>query len=266
MNLLRRELKANLKSLLIWSGVMAALIYMGMIKYSAFAKTGVAVNEFFDQLPEPLMMILGIVPGTDLTTVAVFYSIFFLYFLLLAAVHATMLGTIIIAKEERDKTADFLFVKPIKRHHAIMIKVIAAMINITILNLVTFIVSIISTAPHTEESSLTQQILFVMIGLYLVQFIFLGLGLLFGAIAKRSKEGTAIGAAIILGTFLLKVLIDLRQNLDGLDFLTPFRYFKPNELMFENHVDLVYTILAVAIFILTTGLTFYFFKKRDLRN
>ena len=161
MNLLLRELRANLKSLLIWSAIMAGLIYMGMIKYSAFAKTGGAVNSLFDQMPQPMLTVLGIVPGTDLTTVAVFYSIFFLYFSLLAAIHAVMLGTIIIAKEERDKTADFLFVKPITRHHAIRIKVIAAMIQIIVLNFVTWTFSLISTAPYSEGNSLFKPITFV---------------------------------------------------------------------------------------------------------
>lgn len=266
MNILRRELRANLKSLIIWSAVMAALIYMGMIKYSAFEKTGGAVNSFFDQMPAPLLTVLGIVPGTDLTTVAVFYSIFFLYFSLLAAVHATMLGALIISKEERDKTADFLFVKPITRHHAILIKVIAAMIQVTILNIVTFVFSLVSTAPYNDGSSLAKPIFYVMIGLYLIQLFFLGTGLLLGAVARRSKEGTAIGSAIILGTFILKVIIDLKKDLDWLDILTPFRYFQSNDLMFKQHIAWEYAFLTVGIVAITITLTFYFFKKRDLRS
>lgn len=63
MNILKRELRANLKSLMIWSASMAALIYMGMIKYSAFEKTGAAVNDFFEQLPPAMMKVMGIKPG-----------------------------------------------------------------------------------------------------------------------------------------------------------------------------------------------------------
>ena len=37
MNIFMRELKANLKSLLIWSGIILLLIIMAVVKFSAFA-------------------------------------------------------------------------------------------------------------------------------------------------------------------------------------------------------------------------------------
>lgn len=264
MNILLRELKANLKSLLIWSVSMAALIYMGMIKYSAFSKTGEAINDFFKQMPTTVLEILGIDGGADLTSVGVFYSIFFLYFLLLAAVHATMLGALIIAKEERDKTADFLFVKPIKRNRVITFKIIAALINISVLNLVTFVFSVISTAQYTNGSSITKQIFYVTTALYILQMLFLGIGLLLGGLLKRSKTGTSIGSAIILGTFLLKVVIDLKKDINYLDFLTPFRYFNPSDLMSKMQLDPWYSLLAIVVAIVCAALTYYFFNKRDL--
>lgn len=266
MNILLRELKANLKSLLIWSASMAALIYIGMIKYSAFTKTGDAINELFNQMPESVLKVLGISLGTDLTSVGVFYSIFFLYFLLLAAVHATMLGALIIAKEERDKTADFLFVKPIKRNRAITFKIIAALINISVLNLVTFVVSVISTAQYTDGNSITKQILYVTIALYILQILFLGIGLLLGGLVKHSKVGTSIGSAIILGTFLLKVVIDLKKDINYLDFLTPFRYFNPSDLMFKLQINMGYALLSIIIAVVCIALTYFFFNKRDLSS
>ena len=37
MNIFLRELKANLRSLLIWSAIIILLIFMAVTKYSAFA-------------------------------------------------------------------------------------------------------------------------------------------------------------------------------------------------------------------------------------
>ena len=37
MNIFLRELKANLKSLLIWSGIIVLLIIMAVAKFTAFA-------------------------------------------------------------------------------------------------------------------------------------------------------------------------------------------------------------------------------------
>ena len=44
----------------------------------------------------------------------------------MATVHAAMLGADIISKEERDKTAEFLFVKPISRNKIIISKLLGS--------------------------------------------------------------------------------------------------------------------------------------------
>ena len=54
----------------------------------------------------------------DVSKISGYYSILFVYILLMATIHAAMLGADIIAKEERDKTSEFLFVKAfIKKYH-----------------------------------------------------------------------------------------------------------------------------------------------------
>ena len=55
----------------------------------------------------------------DLSKVSGYYGMLFIYLLLMATIHAAMLGATIIAKEERDKTSEFLFVKPVSRSKVI---------------------------------------------------------------------------------------------------------------------------------------------------
>ena len=57
----------------------------------------------------------------------------------MATIHAAMLGATIIAKEERDKTSEFLFAKPVLRSTIITAKLLAAFVNIVVFNLITFI-------------------------------------------------------------------------------------------------------------------------------
>lgn len=267
MNIFWRELRAHYKSFLVWSATMVFLIAAGMMKYSAFAKTGEAVNNMFDQFPEGVLKVMGFVSGSDLTSVGVFYSIFFLYFMLLMVVHSTLLGASIIAKEERDKTADFLLVKPLKRRQIITPKVCAALVMVVLFNLVTFVSSALFVAPYNESGqSLTGPIFRLTTVLLVIQVLFLGLGLCLGAWASKAERASGLATSIILGTFLLKVLIDLKADLDKLDFLTPFRYFNAMRVMYEKEVSAAYVILSLAIALLTTGATYYFFQKRDIHS
>jgi len=268
MNMVFRELKANYKSLLIWCVTMIFLIYAGMVKYSAFAKTGDAVNEVMDAIPPIAKKIFGLSQDLDLTSVAVFYSIFFIYFLLLASVHGLMLGAIILSKEERDRTSDFLFVKPIKRSQGITAKLCAAMINVLIFDIVTYLISILAVAPYEKEKSLSHPIFLVIVSLFLIHVLFLSIGFLLASITRSSKQATSLGSFLIIGSFLIKILTDLQSDLDFLNILSPFTYVNSNTILLQDHIDsgdqvhLIFTLVFTILFF--TG-TYYFFHKKDFR-
>ncbi|MDD2534264.1 MAG: ABC transporter permease subunit [Eubacteriales bacterium] len=267
MNIYLREIKANFKSLLVWSATMVFLVLAGMMKYSAFQKTGEAVNAMFNQMPAGILAVMGISADQDLTSVGVFYSIFFLYFLLLMTVHSSMLGVTVIAKEERDKTADFLLVKPIRRSCAITAKILAAITLVIAYNLVTFISSAMIVKPFNDTgTSLTGPIFYLTSCLLVIQILFLGLGLLFGALARTSEKASGMATAVILGTFILKILIDLKADLDYLDFLTPFRYFKAIDVMYKQEISIPYVILSVVLAGTAMAGTYWLYQKRDLHS
>jgi ABC-2 type transport system permease protein len=261
-----RELKANWRSFLVWSATMAFLIAGGMMKYSAFAKTGQAVNDLFKSLPASMMTVMGIDPGMDLSSVGVFYSIFFLYFMLLTSVHSCLLGASILAKEERDKTADFLLVKPIQRHQVVTAKILAALVQVVLFNLVTFVLSALFVGQaNTTGQPLNDKIFALTSALLIIQVLFLALGLLFGAWSRTAARAAGLATLVILGTFTLKALIDLNKDLKDLEFLTPFRYFKSAEVMFEHKMAAGYIILAAAVVVVSVAGTYFFYQKRDLR-
>ena len=265
MTIYLRELRANFKSFLIWAGTMVFLIYAGMMKYSAFAKTGESVNDLFRSLPQELLVAMGIDSGMDLSSIGAFYSIFFLYFLLLTSVHSCLLGVNIIAKEQRDKTADFLLVKPIKRRKVVSAKVAAALTFVILYNLVTLATSIVAVRPLNDTGmSLDGPILRLALALLIIQILFLSVGLFLGAWSSKAARASGLAAAVILGTFILKVLIDLNEDLEALEFLTPFRYFSSADVMFGGNVDWPYIILAGVLAVAFTAGAYYFFHQRDI--
>ncbi len=267
MNIFLRELRAHTKSLLVWSASMVFLVMGGMLKYSAFQKTGDAINDMFKDLPAGMMKVMGITSGQDLTSVGVFYSIFFLYFMLMMSVHSTMLGASIIAKEERDKTADFLLVKPVRRYQVVTAKICAALVLVVLFNLVTFVSSAIAVAPYNDSgTSLTGPIFSLTSALLVVQIMFLGIGLLLGAWAHNAEKASGLATTVILSTFLLKVFIDLKEEIHYLEFLTPFRYFKSYDVMFNHDIRIPFVILSLTVAIATIAGTYFFFQKRDLHS
>lgn len=263
MNVIKRELRANLKSLIIWSLSMTFLVYVGMVKYSAFAAAGQSVNEIFEQLP-PAMMKIFEIGGLDLTKISAFYALFYLYFNLLSGIHASMLGATIISKEERDKTADFLFVKPVERHKIITSKLIAALINVLVLNIVTCVASIYFISVYNTGDSITMEVLRSILALFFVQITFLSVGFASSALVQTTKKATGLSTLIILTTFMLSVGIDLNEDLDFLKYLTPFKYFNIAKVMNDATYPIVSLVLVFVIVILGLCVIYYKYPKKDL--
>jgi len=242
---------------------MIFFILAGMMKYSGYANAGVSVEALLDSLPPAVKVIMGL--GVfDLTKVAGFYGVFFLYFVLLGTVHAVMLGATIISKEERDKTADFLLVKPVKRSKVVTAKLAAAIINVIILNIVTLVTSIINVEMYNDGKPIHDEILKLMAVLFIFQLLFLSIGLVIGVLTRSTKKATGLSTAVLLSTFMLSVIIDLYDKLDFLKYLTPFKYFESKNIMFGGKLDPLYVGLTIIIIAICTGLTYSQYQKRDI--
>ncbi len=263
MNMILRELRANRKSLIIWSISMTLLILVGMVKYSAIEATGQSANELFNQLPEAMKSILG-TNGLDLTSIGGYYAIFFLYFMLLAGVHSILLGAVIISKEERDKTADFLFVKPVPRNKIITSKLIATLIQLIVFNLVTLIASIVIVAKYNKGESINQQIVQLMIALFILQLVFASIGLAISALVQNTKKATSLATVFLLSTFMLSVAIDLYDKIAFLKYITPFKYVNAADIMGGGAFELPFMFFSALIIIGGITITYHYFKKRDL--
>ncbi len=263
MTILKRELKANLKPLLIWCVAQVFIILAGMMKYVGFANSGTDINALLASMPKALMNAFGI-NNVDIASIDGFYTVFFLYFLLLASIHAVMFGAVIVSKEERDHSADFLFSKPVKRHTVITYKFIAGLINIAILNSVTLITSVVMIAQNNNGDGLFAGVSLLMIALLCVQIFFLALGFLLGAILKNTKIATSAATGFVLGTFFLSILADLSTKVEFLKYVTPFKAYESATVMFDRQIAVLPTAVLLVFSALFMVLTYKGFYDRDL--
>ena len=134
MNVFIVEMKAHRNVLIIWAVGIIFMVVAGMGKYVALSSSGQSMNDLFAQMPKSMQTLFGI-GSFDLSKASGYYGMLFLYLALMATIHAIMLGANIISKEERDKTAEFLFSKPISRNKIITAKLAAAFMNILIFNI-----------------------------------------------------------------------------------------------------------------------------------
>lgn len=242
---------------------MIALVASGMAKFAAYHSAGQSMTDLIAQLPQSIQIIFGF-SGFDLSQASGFYGVLFIYIALMATVHAVLLGTDIISKEERDKTSEFLFVKPISRRKIITAKLLAGLLNIVTLNLITLLSSLYFVNYFGKATSLNQDVEILMGGLLFLQLLFFFAGTAIASASKKPKRSASIATSVLLFTFILSFLTNINQNLTNLKYLTPFKYFDAKTLMAAGRLDPIYLAVSLVLIVILAILTYITYTDRDL--
>lgn len=265
MNIYIRELRAHRKSLIIWCIGMAFMAIGGMSKYSAALGAGVgSMNELIAKMPKSLQNLCGI--GVfDLSVALDYFGLMFLYIALLAAVHAVMLGAGIISKEERDKTVEFLMVKPVLRAKIITAKLLSALTMLIILNIVTFVSGFYILSKYSKDLPFAAGLTKLMLGMLVLQILFAVLGALLAAVFSKPKLSAAAGTGILLEMFMLSMVIDITGRFSFLKYFTFFKYFDAKDIL-KTGYRLAFPVITVILLCAALCGTYYYYKKRDLKT
>ena len=262
MNIFRRELRANLKSLIIWCVVMSLLILTGISKFSAYFNNPELV-KILDSMPKAMIDAMSL-RAFNLTTISGFYGIMFVYFAMLGAIAAAMWGSDVISKEERDKTVEFSLVLPVTRSKVITAKALAALVNCIVFVLVTALVSVGVAQKYTPDQAFYNYLTLEMEAMFVIELIFLAVGLLLGCALKQYKRASSIGIAIILTAYFLSILSGLKESLNFLKWFTPFKYFDAGDLFRLGVLDGKFLLISLAIIVVCVALAYFTYNKRDL--
>lgn len=263
MNIFLRELKAHRTGLILWCLGMTALIGASMAKFATYEKAGQSFLQIIGTLPRSFLVVFGI-NGFDLATVSGFYGVMFLYIAVMGAVHAVLLGSRLISKEESDRTSEFLYAKPVSRERVLTGKLLAGLVNVVLLNLVTWLSSVLFIRYYGGTAADTAAVGLLMGALLFLQLMFFAIGAVVAGAARKPKTAPSIATAVMLMTFLVYSLVNLNERLGVLRFLSPFMYFDAAVLMEADRLDPVYTGLAVLIIAVAIFATYRLHAARDL--
>jgi ABC-2 type transport system permease protein len=263
VNVYLKELRSYRKSIIFWSIGVFLMVASGMTKYDAFTKSGQQMNDLMKDMPDSLRAVFGF-NDLDLSKASGYFGMLFIYLLLMATIHAAMLGASIIAKEERDKTSEFLYVKPLSRNKIIAAKLLAAFTNIVIFNLATYASSIMMLQKYRNGESVNDDVAILMVGMFILQVLFMVIGSALAALKKRPKTASSLATGILLLTYIISVAIDLNDSLEGLKYVTPFKYFEAKNVMYGGGLEAIFVVISVVLIAVLTMITFNSYKKRDL--
>ncbi|MEP6710745.1 MAG: ABC transporter permease subunit [Candidatus Saccharibacteria bacterium] len=264
MNVFLRELRSNRKGLIFWCIGMIFLVGSGVAKFYGYSTTGQStIAGVYEMFPHSLQVLFGL-NGFDLTKPGGVYGILFMYIVLTAVIHAVLRGTDLISKEERDKTSEFLFAKPVSRNSVVTEKLLAGLFSLIVLNLVTLVSSIYVVDYFSKSTAGTSDVLLLSGALFILQLLFFLVGAAIAAVSKQPKAAAGIATAVVLVTFIMYFMINLNEHIDTLKYFTPFKYFEAKDLIASGSLDMLYVALSGGIIAIALVATYVTYSRRDL--
>ena len=261
MTLIKHELKKGYKSLAIWTLTIGFFVVICVLMFPEMKGEMEDVSEMFSSMGA-FTQAFGM-DKLNFGTLMGFYAIECGNILGLGgAFYAAILGITALAKEEKERTAEFLLSHPISRNKIITEKLIAIFIQIITMNVLVFFMSVISIVSINEEI-LWRELLLLHLSYFLVQIVLTGICFGISAFVRSSGIGAGIGLAITM--YFINIVSNITDSVKNLKYITPFGFAEGADIMLN--VDLDWNIVAINMFFSLVGVAVAYIKyiNKDVR-
>lgn len=262
MNIFLHELKAYRKSTMIWSISLILVVVLFMSLFPAFTKDVTEFKKLLEGYPEPVRKALGMDLNT-LFSILGFYCYALTFITLCAAIQAMNLGTSIVSKEVREKTADFLLTKPVTRSKIITTKLLAALVSLVITNVIYFAAaSFMAFQVKTEDFSF-QTFFLLSLTIFFVQLMFLAMGIIISVSVSKIKSVLSVSLSTVFAFYFLGVIGSTTDD-EAKRYISPFKYFDTSYIMEKSSYEASFLIVGAVLIILAIAVSYRVYAKKDI--
>lgn len=260
MTIIKLELARGRTSLIIWSLAIAFMLGLCMVIYPEMSSEMESISDAFAGMGDFSQAF-----GMDKIDIGEFTGFFGIeggnVLGLGGAFFAALLGISALAKEQKEHTAEFLLTHPVKRSYVVGMKLAAVVIQVVILNLVSFAVSALCCAMIGEEF-FTKCILLMLLS-YLIMHLEIA-ALTFGISAFIRRGSLGIGIGIAAGFYFMNIISNLIDETKFLKYLTPFSYTESADIITNGEISMEYLACGLAVGTIAIICAFLKFTKKDI--
>ncbi len=264
MTLFAREIRGNLKSFIIWTVCIVTMLGVFMAIYPSFAAQGDSLDQMLSGFsPELLKMFsfdnLEFSRGMD------YYAYMFQYILLAAMIQFMILGASLVSREEDGGTINFLYAKPLSRRSIVGTKFLVGLTYAAAF-FILYTGSACATLAAVDTAAIDfDMVLLFSCALLLGQLMMMGIGMLLSMFVTRTRTLMSVSIGVVLGLYLLSMLVNLKEELSGLKYVTPFQYFEPRALLHSGSIEWPYIALSAGVALAGLAVSLVIYNRRDLK-
>ena len=166
-----------------------------------------------------------------------------------------------LAKEEKERTAEFLLTHPVSRMRILTEKLTAVFLHITGLNAVAFLLAAGSIALIGEPIP-WKEIGLLHLAYYLVQLELAGICLGISAFLRRSGLGIGLGLATVM--YFLNIIANISEKAEFLKYITPFGYAEGADIITNGSLDMGMLLPGILFCLIGIAAAYWKYCRKDI--
>ncbi len=252
MTIYIKELRQSTKSFLIWTCSISVMMLICILIFPEMKSEMDSMSNLFSNMGGftaafgmdklkfgELMGFYGIESGNILAIGGGFF--------------AALIGVSALAKEERERTAEFLLTHPISRASVVTQKLLSVITQIIIMNYFVVLTSLISAKIIGES--------FQIKGFILLHIAYLILQLeiaciCFGISAFIKHGSIGIGLGLALGLYFMNLICNISAQAKFLKYITPYAYADASTVISTSEIDMKLIMIGI-LFAISGVITAY---------
>lgn len=248
--MLKRELKVNLKSFIIWTLILVGLFLLIFLLYPSIVTSDnvKALNEMMKVFPEDVLKAFNM----DITTIDSAFgwlkSEGFVFLLLITSSYAGILGSNILLKEENDKTIEYLNSVPVCRKSIVLNKFISGIIYIILMIIIIGVFNFIGL--KCSGSFDTKLYLLLSITPIFPAITIYCLCMFLSTFTHKTKNMLGISLGIVFISYILNTVASLSESVEYIKYLSVFTLADIRNVILDcsiNPIMLIITLIFVIV-------------------
>ena len=261
MTIFKQEIKSQRIPILIWSLSIGLMISFCVLMYPQMKSEMDQVTDMFSSMGS-FSAAFGM-DKLNFGTLIGFYAVEGGNILGIGgAFFAAIVAISALAKEEKDRTAEFLFTHPVSRVRVITEKLLSVGAILLIMNAIVMICSVCSVLIIGEKIEWDVLILFHVASL-LMQFEIAGI--CFGISAFISKSGLGLGIGLAAMLYFVNLIANISESAKKLKYITPFSYTEGSDIISDSALNISYIIPGMVLMCVGIAAAYVKYTRKDLQ-
>ena len=261
--MIKRELKVNLKSFLIWLSIL--IIMFGFV-YAIYPfiitdESIESIDELMKVFPPEILKAFNMDMDSISTAYGWFKSEGFMFILLITGMYSSILGGSIILKEENDKTIEYLNSLPLKRSKIVTNKIIVGITYVLLIAIILGIFNYIGLLLSCEFNQ--KQFLLLSITPILTGLPLFGINLFISTFMHKTKKTVGISLGLVFIFYLLNMLSELSTKVEFLKYFSLYTLADVRNVMANIAINPLMVIISIAITIITIIGSYTNYNKKE---